>query len=271
MFIRLLFISLLVLSGLFLFLFIFTFRGSGQCYHGYYFQPKLCSQQCHPLVAVSRNYSFSGMVTGTFMEPDFAAKTFCPVIHLTAFLPWHQAQTPALQHLSPARICTAVITDGDSLCSARHQKPGVVAASPKTGLISHPSPGNICNSVFPFRSLTRALLVPQSLSTDYNRLVVNVASKDKEETCLQQKSQPSEKVLRLPPSFSTVLYDSEQAIYNYMYKHWFRVSQVAVERPETWLQKPGRIPSTEISGLPNYHVCELNVQNTGFVLFLFNC
>lgn len=148
------------------------------------------------------------------MEPDLAAKTFCPVIHLTAFLPWHQAQTPALQHLPPVRICTAGITDGDSPCSARQQKPGVVAASPKMGSISQPSPGNICNSVLPLGSLTRALVVLQGLSTDYNRLMVNVASKDKEETCLQQKSQPSEKGLRPPPSFSTVLYDSEQAIYN---------------------------------------------------------
>lgn len=206
------------------------------------------------------------------MEPDLAAKTFCPVIHLTAFLPWHQAQTPALQHLPPVRICTAGITDGDSPCSVQQQKPGVVAASPKMGSISQPSPGNICNSVLPLGSLTRALVVLQGLSTDYNRLMVNVASKDKEETCLQQKSQPSEKGLRPPPSFSSLVWlwagHLQQCT---MYKHWFWVSQVAVERPETGLQKRGCIPPIEISGLHNYHLCEVNVQITGFALFLFNC
>lgn len=115
-----------------------------------------------------QDYSFSGIVTCTFMEPESAVKTLHPVIHFTASSPHHQTQTPASLHLSPARICTAVRTDGGSPGSARQKEPKVVAAPPKRRSVSQPSPGNICNSVLPLGSLTRPLLMPQGLNTDYS-------------------------------------------------------------------------------------------------------
>lgn len=148
------------------------------------------------------------------MEPEFTVKTLHPIIHLTARSPRPQAPTPASLHLSPAHICTAVRTDRGSPRSAGQQKTGVVAAPPKRGSVSQLNHGNTCNPVLPLGSLTRALLMPQGLSTDYSRVMVNGASKDKEEACARQKSQPPRQGLRPRPSFSTVLYDSEQAICN---------------------------------------------------------
>lgn len=66
-----------------------------------------------------------------------------------------------LRLLSPACICTGLRTQGGSPRLVQQQKPRVLAAPPKRRSVCQPSPGNICNSVLPLGSLTRALLMTQ--------------------------------------------------------------------------------------------------------------
>lgn len=162
-------------------------------------------------------------------SPNYGAKTLCPVNHLIAFLSQHQAETPASLHPSPACICTGVRTDGGPHHSAWQQKPGVVAAPPERRLFSQQSPGNICNSVLPLGSLTRALLMPQEPNTDYTRVMVNVASEDKEVACLWQKS-------HLAPSCSIGLYDWAGHLQLDVQALILSVSSCnCFERPKMWL------------------------------------
>lgn len=141
------------------------------------------------------------------MEPEFALKTLCPIIHLRAFSPYPQTPIPCL-HLHRGEntgrlpsLSTTAETKG--ACSSSQKAIGFPTKSWKHL--------QFCPS---FRKPNQGSLDDTGVSTDDSRVMVNVASKDKEEACLRQKSHPPKKVLRPPPSFSTALYDSEQAIYN---------------------------------------------------------